>query len=369
MLARILSILRKELIHVMRDKRLRVVLVPPPLIQLIILGYAIDMDVHRAGMALLDWDRTPLSRSFVDSLTATGKFRLTHQVQGEKEGMKLLDGGEVNLFLQIPAGFMRGVSRGETVAVQVLVDGTDATFAGLLAQQLRGAVARFGEDVQAPTGPGPPLVLLVERGWFNTNFQSRNFFVPGIIALIVMIITLMLTAMAIVRERELGTLDQLMVSPVSPLEILLGKTVPFSLIAYGEVAFVTSVAVFLFRIPIRGSLLLLFGCTGLYLLSCLGAGLLISTISRTQQQAMMATFLFVLPAILLSGFAFPIHNMPSPIQFLTYLDPLRYFLVIIRGIFLKGVGITDLWPQMLGLLALGLAAFGAGVAGFRRGLG
>jgi len=365
-LSRILSIVRKEFVHVLRDKRLRIMLITPPLIQLIVLGYAIDMDVHRAHMAVLDRDRTPLSRFLVDSVTSTGKFVLVGEVDREKEGLTLLDEGGINLFLQIQPGFMTRVSGGQQEPVQVLVDGSDSTFAGLLVQQLTGSIAQFTgglADTQRE-----PLLRLEERGLFNTNFKSRNFFVPGVIALIVMIITLMLTAMAVVREKEMGTLEQLMVSPVSPLEILLGKTLPFAIIAFGEVVFVTLAAVFLFRIPIRGSITLLFICTGLYLLSCLGAGLLISTISRTQQQAMMTTFLFLLPAILLSGFAFPINNMPSFIQALTYLDPLRYFLVIIRGIFLKGIGISSLWPQMLGLLLLGLTAFGAGVAGFRRGL-
>jgi len=366
MVGRILSILHKEFIHVLRDKRLRIMLITPPLFQLIVLGYAIDMDFNHARMAVLDRDRTSLSRSLVASVTSTQKFVLLQEVSSEKEGVLLLDEGDVNLFLQIQPGFMRRMSRGETVPVQVLVDGSDATFAGLMVQQLSGSVAQFSRSLGNTRFE--PTLTLEERGWFNTNFKSRNFFVPGVIALIVMIITLMLTAMAVVREKELGTLDQLMVSPVSGLEILLGKTIPFAIIAFGEVAFVTSVAVFLFRIPIRGSLTLLFLCTALYLLSCLGAGLLISTVSRTQQQAMMSTFLFVLPAILLSGFAFPIHNMPPIVQIMTYLDPLRYFLVIIRGIFLKGVGIAVLWPQMAGLLVLGLGAFGAGVVGFRRGL-
>lgn len=366
MLGRILGIVRKEFIHVLRDKRLRVVLITPPLVQLIVLGYAIDMDVHQARMAILDRDRTSLSRSLIAEVTSTGKFLPVGQVSRGAEGIRLLDSGKAHLFLEIPQGFMRRILRGEKAPVQILLDGTDATFAGLMAEQITGSLGQFASGL-----PGAgiwPVLRIEERGLFNTNFKSRNFFVPGIIALIVMIITLMLTAMAVVREKEMGTLDQLMVSPVSPAEVLLGKTIPFAIIAFGEVAFVTVVAVLLFRIPVRGSLILLFACTGLYLLSCLGAGLLISTIARTQQQAMMTTFLFVLPAILLSGFAFPIHNMPRLVQGLTYLDPLRYFLVIIRGIFLKGIGMAILWPQMLGLLVLGMAAFGAGVLGFRRGL-
>ena len=367
MLGRIRHIVMKEFIHVLRDRRLRAVLIFPPIFQLLVLGYAIDMDVNFASLAVLDQDRTPLSRSLQSSITATGKMVITHDITRAEEGAALLDAGKVNGFIEIPSGFQRNYYRGRSPAFQIILDGTDSTFAGLLGQRLSGTAGLFNARLARGQGKGtPPLVSVDERGWFNTNLVSRNFFVPGIIALIVMIITLMLTAMAVVRERETGTLEQLLVSPIRPIELLLGKTIPFAIIAFVEVALITAAALLIFRVPLRGSLILLFASTALYLLSTLGVGLLISSVSRTQQQAMMATFLFLLPAVLLSGFAFPIYNMPPAVQTMTWMDPLRFYLIIVRGVFLKGVGFEVLWPQMASLLALGILFFGLGVAGFRR---
>jgi len=367
MFGRIRHIVVKEFIQVMRDRRLRAVLILPPIFQLLVLGYAIDLDVNRSTIALLDADRTPLSRDLRSAMTATGRMTVTHEVSREADGAALLDSGRVGAFIHIPRGFEKDFLRGENPSFQVVLDGTDAAFAGLLAQRISGTTAHFNVGLAVKAGKAvKPRIEAVWRGWFNTNFLSRNYFVPGIIALIVMIITLMLTAMAVVREREAGTLDQLLVSPIHPFELLLGKILPFAIIAFGEVALITAAALVVFRVPMRGSLLLLFTSTPLYLLSTLGAGLLISSVSRTQQQAMMATFLFMLPAVLLSGFAFPIHNMPPLVQALTWLDPLRFFLAIIRGIFLKGTGIAVLWPQMACLLGLGVFYLGLGVAGFTR---
>ncbi len=369
MFRRIRHIVLKEFIHVLRDRRLRAVLIIPPLFQLIVLGYAINMDVNFASVAILDHDRTPLSRSLRSSITSTGRIAVTHVVSRAGEGAALLDSGKVNAFIEIPRGFQKDYYRGKTPAFQVILDGTDASFAGLLAERISGSIGLFNALLAGgEMGRTIPRVTVEERGWFNTNLVSRNFFVPGIMALIVMIITLMLTAMAVVRERESGTLEQILVSPIRPIELLLGKTIPFAIIALAEVALITLAALVIFRVPLRGSVSLLFLSTLLYLLSTLGAGLLISSVSRTQQQAMMATFLFMLPAVLLSGFAFPIYNMPPAVQTLTLLDPLRFFLVIVRGIFLKGVGIKVLWPQMASLLALGICFFGLGVAGFRKTL-
>ncbi len=198
-------------------------------------------------------------------------------------------------------------------------------------------------------------ILVEPRAWFNENLESRNFYVPGVIAILVMLITLMLTSMAVVREKEIGTIEQIMVTPITPLEFILGKSVPFALIGFVDVLLITAVAVFWFQAPIRGNILLLFGATGLYLMTTLGIGLLISAVSLTQQQAMMSTFFFYFPAVLLSGFMFPIANMPVVVQWATYLNPLRYFLVIVRGIFLKGIGVSILWPQMAALAIMGVA--------------
>jgi ABC-2 type transport system permease protein len=212
----------------------------------------------------------------------------------------------------------------------------------------------------------PGSVELQSRAWFNENLESRNFYVPGVIAILVMLITLMLTSMAIVREKEIGTMEQIIVTPITPAEFIIGKTVPFALIGFADVVLITVVGVFWFEVPVRGSLPLLFVATALYLMTTLGMGLLISTVSRTQQQAMMSTFFFYFPAVLLSGFMFPIANMPRVIRWLTFLNPLRYFLVIIRGIFLKGVGPGVLWPQMLALAVMGLLTLWIASKRFRK---
>ncbi len=366
---RVSHIVRKEFLHALRNPRMRTTLIVPPIMQLLVLGYAIELDVRHADVAVLDFDNSSRSRALTDSLTATDKFHLAARVSSPAEGTRLLDAGSVNLVLEIPPGFSRALLRGESAQVAVTVDGTDATFSGLILEQVGGSIALFSARAAAEAGrAAPPAIELRERGWFNLNLLSRTFFVPGIIAMILMLVTLSLTSMAIVREKEFGTLEQLMVTPITPFELLLGKTIPFAIIAFGEVGLITALSRLLFGLNVAGSVTLLFFSSALYLLSCLGAGLLISTISRTQQQSMMTTFLFLLPANLLSGFAFPINNMPPWIQAITYLDPLRFFLVIIRGIILKGVGISVLWPEMLALLALGVFFFGLGVLRFRRTL-
>jgi ABC-2 type transport system permease protein len=264
----------------------------------------------------------------------------------------------------------------------VIVDGTDSNTASVVmsyAQRIVGEYSRSILEKRLNRLPDLPPSLkqpfykkggieIQSRAFFNPNLESRNFYVPGIIALLIMLVTLILTCMAIVREREIGTMEQIMVSPIRPVELILGKTIPFALIGYIDVALVTIVGVFLFDVPIRGSIALLFFATTLYLLSSLGIGLFISTISRTQQQAMMTMFFFFVPAILLSGFIFPIANMPAWAQYLTYANPLRYFLIIIRGIFLRGNGLEVLWPQLLSLAILGTIVFTFSSLRFRKRL-
>jgi ABC-2 type transport system permease protein len=257
----------------------------------------------------------------------------------------------------------------------VLVDGTDSNTAGIILSYSARIAAQFSDNIQTirisalqGVAPATPRVTLETRAWFNENLESRNYYVPGVIANIILIITLLLTSMAVVREKEIGTMEQLMVTPITPAEFILGKTLPFVLIGFADVALVTVVGTSWFGVPIRGNVLLLFFATGLYLMSMLGVGLLISTVSRTQQQAMMTSFFYTFPAILLSGFAFPIANMPTAVQWLTYLDPLRYFLVIIRGIFLKGIGISVLWPQLLALAVLGVITLGLATRRFQKTL-
>jgi ABC-2 type transport system permease protein len=258
-------------------------------------------------------------------------------------------------------GFADDLRAGRTARLQVLVDGTDSNTANIVQSYAVKIAAAYSQNILierydrllgAINLPGRPD--LETRAWFNENLESRNFFVPGVLVVVVSVVTMLLTSMAVVREREIGTMEQIMVTPITPVEFILGKTIPFALIGFIDVGLVTLIGRFWFDVPIRGDLALLFLATGFYLMTMLGIGLFVSTVSQTQQQAMISTFFFFFPAMLLSGFAFPIANMPEPVQWLTLFDPLRYFLVIVRAIFLKGVGMEILWPQMLALAVMGV---------------
>ena len=273
---------------------------------------------------------------------------------------ELLDRGEVRVVLHVDKGFEEELRAGRTAQLQILVDGTDSNTAGIVLGYSARITGQFSQEILnaqmrrlAGSTRQPGQIELQTRAWFNENLESRNFFVPGVIAMIVTLVTLLLTSMAVVREKEIGTMEQIMVTPITRAEFILGKTLPFALFSFVDVILITLVGVLWFGVPIRGSLVLLLFATALYLLTTLGIGLLISTVSQTQQQAMMTTFFFFMPAVLLSGFMFPVANMPKVVQWLTYLNPFRYFLVIIRGIFLKGVGPGILWPQMLALAVMG----------------
>ncbi len=382
MFLRLKTMLVKEFIQVFRDPRMRIVIFLPPVLQLIVFGYAATTDIRNIRLAVYDQDRSPESRELVERFAASGYFRVAHTAQSPGEMRRHIDAGRVSAALQIDYGFSRELRRQLGTKIQVIVDGTDSNTASVVmsyAQRIVGEYSRYLLERRLRNMPDLPPSLkqpffkaggieIQSRAFFNPNLESRNFYVPGIIALLIMLVTLILTCMAIVREREIGTMEQIMVSPIRPFELILGKTLPFALIGYMDVALVTLVGVFLFDVPIRGSIALLLFATTLYLLSSLGIGLFISTISRTQQQAMMTMFFFFVPAILLSGFIFPIANMPPWAQYLTYVNPLRYFLVIIRGIFLRGNGLDVLWPQILALAALGSLVFMFSSLRFRKRL-
>lgn len=356
MFERIKHIVIKEFIQTFRDRRMRFFLLIPPLMQLMMFGYVVTMDVEHIPTAVYDLDRSPESRELARRFVASGYFIMREPPLSEQEVMDMLDRGDILCAIQINPGFQKHLRQKQPAAVQVLVDGTDSNTALIAMGYVERITAKFGaEHAAAGQLAQPARIDLRARAWYNPELKSRNYNVPGVIASIVMLICLMLTAMAIVREREVGTMEQLMVSPITSLELMLGKTIPFAVIGMVIMALITLVGTTWFGVPIRGSLLLLALSTGVYILSAVGIGLFISTISRTQQQALMATMLFYMPAILLSGFAFPIENMPPLFQYMTYFNPLRYFLIIIRGIFLKGSGFTILWPQIAALLVLGLA--------------
>ena len=379
---RILVILRKEFIQTLRDPRMRVLLFLPPVVQLLVFGFAVNMDVDHSRIAWMDMDRTPMSRELRARFEGSGRFDIVSLPQSEEDVQQVLDHGTAQAVIRVLPDFERNVMRGRSSEVQILIDGTNSNTASIVGSYAGQVIADFSASVTSglqnvrvlTRSPGAavnmsfPSVPSRTRVWFNPDLHSRNYFVPGVIANIIMLVTLMLTALAIVREKEIGTMEQLMVTPIRPMELMLGKTLPFALVGILDVILITGIALLVFRIPMNGSPLLLLGCAVLFLMTTLGAGLFLSTISHTQQQAMMANFFFTTPAFMLSGFAFPIRNMPAAVQYLTYLNPLRYFMEIVRGIFLKGVGVSVLWPQMAALAVYGVAVLTLSAARFHKTL-
>ncbi len=355
---RVLHLLRKELIELRQDPRLFGIVIMAPIIQLTVLGYAATTDVKDVPLLVVDGDRSAESRRLIDRFDASANFVIVDVVSGSGDIEPHLERGSAWMALTVPAGFGEAVAAGRAVTVQVIADGTDSNSTTVALGYARGVVAGYSQDRLAERLPGGLRAAPVDadiRVWFNPRLESRDFMVPGIIALLLLVVTTNLSAMAIVREREVGTLEQLNVTPLARWELIVGKLLPYALIGLFDVVLVTVVAVYWFQIPMRGSFALLFTSSLIYLLSTLGLGLFVSTISATQQQASMTTtFFFLTPMIYLSGFIFPIENMPEWIQWVTYAIPLRYFLVIVRGIFLKGVGFEILWPQMAALLTCGL---------------
>lgn len=354
MFERIKHIIVKEFLQALRDKRKRLFIIGPPLLQLFMFGYVATTDVRQIATAVYDLDRSQESRVLVERLEASGYFQVKYAPESVNEIRDLLDRGAILCAIQINQGFASNLKKRIPTDLQLLVDGTDSNTATIAMNYATRIVAQYAQEF-APQAALAQLkkVEFRPRIWYNPELRSRNYNIPGIIAMIIMLLCLMLTSMAVVREREVGTMEQLMVTPITPLELILGKTIPFALISFFDMGLVTVVGVLWFKIPIKGAFSLLVLGTGIYLLSVLGMGLFISTVTKNQQQALMATMLFNMPAILLSGFMFPIENMPKIFQYLTYVNPLRYFLVIIRGIFLKGNGFDILWPQMAALLILG----------------
>ncbi len=381
---RIRQIIRKEFLQTLRDPRLRTLLIGPPLLQLIIFGYAVNLDVERTSLAWIDRDHTAESRELLAAFQGSTYFHIAALPGTEREIRDLIDTGRVLGVVRVMPGFGRDVHRGNIASVQILLDGTNSNTAAIVSNYAGQVVTAFAARTvagqqnsramarTAEIGSVIPLpvaqVSTLPRVWFNPDLKSRDYFVPGIVVNIIALVTIMLTAMSIVREKEIGTMEQLMVTPIRPVELMLGKIIPFALIGILEVAAVTFAALLVFRTPFRGSPAVLVGSAVLFLLTTLGAGLFISTISHTQQQAMMASFFFFMPALLLSGFAFPIQNMPLLVQYLTYVNPLRYFIVIVRGVFLKGTGFQVLWPQMTALLVFGVAILGMSSMRFRKRL-
>jgi ABC-2 type transport system permease protein len=376
MLARLIQMLIKEFIQVFRDKRTRYILFGPPVIQMLIFGYAATFEIRHVPLAVLDLDHTQESRELVSRFSSTQYFDLQRQLTDQAQIADLIDRGEVTVALQIHPGFSENLRKGQTAALQVVVDATNSNTALIAAGYANQIAQNFAQDYQQDRmqrispmlAEQIPHVELQARPWYNTDLRSQWFFVPGVIGSLTLVLVTTLTAFAVVREREIGTLEQIMVTPIRPVEFILGKTVPFFLIGLLDVALIGTVGTLWFRVPFRGQVTVLLAGTILFLLCQLGVGLLISTVSSTQQQAMVTSFFFIMPAITFSGFGFPISTMPQWLQQITYLDPLRYFLVVIRGVYLKGVGMDVLWPQMAGMVVLGAGLLTLSVFRFHKAL-
>jgi len=376
MLARLKQMLIKEFIQVFRDKRTRFVLIAPPIIQMLVFGYAATFEIHHVPTVVLDLDHSQESRELISRFTSSPYFDVQRQLTDYRQLGDLIDQGKATVGLEINAGFAQILRKGQTAPLQVIVDATNSNTALIASGYITQIALGFAQDYQKDRiyriSPQMleeiPSVQLEPRPWYNPDLRSRWFFVPGVIGSLTLVLVVVLTAFAVVREREIGTLEQIMVTPIRPAEFILGKTLPSFLIGLFDVSLIGTVGTLWFQVPFRGQILVLFAGAVLFLLCMLGVGLLISTVSSTQQQAMVTAFFFIMPAITFSGFGFPISTMPQWLQYLTYLSPLRYFLVVLRGTYLKGVGMEILWPQMFAMAALGISLLTIAVLRFHKAL-
>ena len=376
MLGRLKQMLIKEFIQVFRDKRTRFILIGPPIIQMLVFGYAATFDIHHVPTVVLDFDQSQQSRDLVSRFTSSPYFDVQRQLTRSSQIRELIDSGQATVGIEIDAGFAQKLLKGETAPVQVIVDATNSNTALIASSYISQIALGFAESYQkdrigriAPQlVEQMPSVELEQRPWYNPGLSSRWFFVPGVIGSLTLVLVMTLTAFAVVREREIGTLEQIMVTPIRPVEFILGKTLPFFLIGLFDVSLIAVVGTLWFQVPFRGHISVLFTGAVLFILCMLGVGLLISTVSSTQQQAMVTAFFFIMPAITFSGFGFPIATMPQWLQYFTYLSPLRYFLVVLRGVYLKGVGMDILWPQMAAMAGLGFSLLTLAILRFHKAL-
>ncbi len=365
--SRVRALIRKELRQLFRDPKTKRVIFVSPIIQLVLFGYAVNTDVRNVPTALVDHDRSALSRALVDAFTASSYFRIVTTSDDPSALRRSLDRGDAVVGLHIPPGFSADTRAGRVGRIQVLLDGGNSNTATVAQGYAQRIVQQFALEQAATAGAVPPgRVDLRARAWFNPSLESRVYNVPAVCGVIVLLMSLLLTAMGVVREREMGTLDQLLVSPLAPGELMLGKTIPVAAVAMAQLAIVVAVALLWFDIPLRGSAILLLAASALFILAGLSVGLWISTVSRTQQEAFLTMFLFILPAIILSGFLYPVDTMPELFQHLTMANPLRHYLEIVRGLFLKGSAAADLVEQLAILGAMAIVGLSTASWRFRR---
>lgn len=365
-LNRLRELLKKEMRQMLRDPRMKAVIFVAPLIQLLVFGYAVNTDIRNTALYVVDHDKTAASRELVEVFAATGYFSIVGHSDRPADLARALDNGDAVVGIEIPVGFASDVAR-RTGTVQVLVDGTNSN-TGTVAQGYAGQIVqRYATDYMQHMGVLPSGgVDLRTRAWYNPELASRVYNVPGVVGVLVMLMGLLLTSLAVVRERELGTLDQLLVSPLSATELILGKTIPVLLVGLVQITLISCVAILWFKIPMRGSVLVLLPAALLYILAGISLGLIISTISKTQQEAFMAMFLVLFPIIILSGFMFPVESMAPFFRGLSLLDPIRHFVEIVRSLFLKGEGFGGLWRQYIALAIIAASALAFAVLRLRK---
>ncbi len=373
----ILHIIRKELLQFRRDPKMFSISFIAPIFQLLVLGYAANLDVTDLPTVVCDLDRSAASRELLRTFSNSGYFELAWEVTRMEDVDPYLETGEASIAVVVPRGFGDRLTAGRPAGLQVIADGSDANSATIGLGYASALTARYSQRVIVQRlerlgrpDAQPARIAPEVRVWYNPELKSRNFMVPGILGLLLLVMTMMLTSLAIVKEKEVGTMEQLVVTPIRPYQLIIGKLAPFTLIGLVDIVLILLVAAFWFNVPVRGSVPLLFGLCVVFLMTTLGLGLLVSTLSRTQQQAMITSAFFVMfPMNFLSGFIFPIENMPELIQYLTYLLPPRYFFVILRGLFLKGVGLEQLWDEVVILSIMGVAILTLSALRFRKKLG
>lgn len=355
-LQRILALTKKEMLALLRDAASRAVLIGPPIIQLVVFGYAATFDLKNIPFVVYNQDAGISSRDLIASFTGSPNLQLLHAVHSQKDLAAAINNQSALLAIDIGPDFTRKLERGQSAHIQFILDGRDSNTAAIASAYAQAIVQDFNRKWIAQYGGSPRSTVLIQRAWFNPNLESRWFIVPGICGILTLLVSMLTTGLSIAREREMGTFDQLLVTPLRPAEILPGKALPGFIVGTFEGALIILVSVFWFHVPFNGSVLALYFGLFCFLLSTVGIGLMISSLAVTQQQGLLGVFLFMVPAIVLSGFATPIANMPTAVQYITMLDPLRYFLIILRACFLEGADGTLLWPQYLPLIAIGLVS-------------
>jgi ABC-2 type transport system permease protein len=362
----VLALSVKELLALLRNAASRAVLIGPPIIQLLVFGYAATFDVSHVPFVVYDQDQGRSSREFIARFAGSPSFELLRQVHSQRALKQAIDDKAALMGVNIGPTFTSDLDRGRTTHVQIVLDGRDSNTAGLAIGYAQSIVTAFNQSQTAQHNGIPPPAVLVDRAWFNPNLDSHWFIIPGICGILTLLESMLAAGLSVAREREMGTFDQLLVTPMSPTEILIGKALPGFLIGVVEGSLIILVAILWFHVPFTGSFLALFLGMFCFLLATVGIGLMLSSFAMTQQQGLLGVFLFLVPAIVLSGFATPIANMPPAVQYITLLDPLRYFLIVLRATFLEGAGVSLLWPQYWPLAAIGIASLFVAGKLFRR---